>query len=185
MTLTAFGIDASLTGTAWCSLRGAGEGVEPAFDSSILPPRDRKGPERLLWIEHQIELVLDLHEPDIVVLEDYAFSRANQAHQIGELGGRLRCLLHQKPYPWVLVAPNARAKFGSGKGNAKKTAVVSAVSARTGIAFNTDDEADAFTLACMALDHYGVRHPLGDLPQTHRDALKKVSWPDLKDHAPA
>ena len=41
----------------------------------------------------------------------------------------------------------------------------------------TDDDADSTSLLAMALDYYG--QPLADVPDTHRRALRKPSWPDL------
>lgn len=112
---------------------------------------------------------------DAVWIEDYAFSRATHAHAKGELGGVLRWeIARENHIPVVLVKPNSRAMFATGKGNAPKPAVVSAVSARTGIVFPTDDHCDAFVIWCMAREANGFEHPMGVLPKTHLRALEKV-----------
>jgi crossover junction endodeoxyribonuclease RuvC len=110
-----------------------------------------------------------------VWLEDYAFSRAQHAHAKGELGGGIRMYLYKAGIPTVLVKPNSRAKFATGKGNAGKSAVVSAVSARTGIQFETDDHCDAFVLWCMAMEADGFPHPMAPVPKANLLGLDKVS----------
>lgn len=52
-----------------------------------------------------------------------------------------------------------------------------AIAARTGIAFATNDECDAWILRAMALDHYGAA--IFTMPVAHRVALEKPVWPEL------
>lgn len=113
---------------------------------------------------------------DLVVIEGYSFhSKGSQAHSIGELGGVIKVMLWEKCVPYVIATPSQRAKFGCGKGNAKKTEVVSAVSARTGIAWESDDECDAFLLQEMGLTRAGKERY--DWPVLNRSALEKIDWP--------
>ena len=91
-------------------------------------------------------------------MEGYSFaSRHSQAHSIGELGGVIRLLLWESGIPYVLIPPTCRAKFATGKGNASKNEVVSAVSARTGIVWSNpgaDDKCDAWILDEMVKTNF-------------------------------
>jgi Holliday junction resolvasome RuvABC endonuclease subunit len=136
------------------------------------------------------ELVMhpeDNVDVDVVVLEGYAYARANQAHQVGELGGVIRVALAEWGIPYVVVAPSALKLYATGKGNASKDNVVSAVSARTGIVFagkGANDRCDAWVLRQMGMAHYGVgtdvygTDALVPMPKHNRTALDKVDWPD-------
>lgn len=123
------------------------------------------------------ELLAGIDAPAVAV-EGYSFaSRNSQAHSIGELGGVIRLLLHERAVPYVVIPPTVRAKFATGRGNASKAEVVSAVSARTGIEWigkGADDLCDAFILEECLLSHWGqARYPW---PATHCVALESVDW---------
>lgn len=172
------GLDLSLTAT----------GVAGPAGTEVLRPGDLRGCDRLTWLR---QAVLDrcrncwtndgpyMDTADIVVLEDYAYSRANQAHQIGELHGVIRLALHEAEIPVALVAPTARAKYATGKGNAGKAEVLAAAIRRLGYDSHDDNEADALWLRQMAIDHYGLTLPSAPMPAANREALGKVDWPEI------
>lgn len=116
-----------------------------------------------------------------MVLEGYSFaSRNSQAHAIGELGGVVRLTMWNLCVPYVEVPPTCRAKFATGKGNAGKNEVVSAVSARTGIVWSgagADDLCDAWLLEEMGRIRLGDAR--FDWPASHLAALDKVDWTPL------
>lgn len=118
---------------------------------------------------------------DLIVLEDYAYSRANQAHQIGELHGVIRLALHEAEIPVALVAPTARAKYATGSGRAGKAEVLAAAIRRLGYDGHDDNEADALWLREMGRDWYWTDFPddYARVPESHRVALDKVDWPEL------
>lgn len=120
---------------------------------------------------------MPLNQP-IVCIEGYSFgSRNSQAHAIGELGGVVRLNLWELDIPFVEIPPTCRAKFATGKGNAAKNEVVSAVSARTGIVWSgkgADDMCDAWILEEMGRAHLGTSR--FDWPQVNLSALEKVDW---------
>lgn len=120
---------------------------------------------------------MPLHQP-IVCIEGYSFgSRNSQAHAIGELGGVVRLNLWELNIPFVEIPPTCRAKFATGKGNAAKNEVVSAVSARTGIVWSgkgADDMCDAWILEEMGRVRLGTQR--FDWPQVNLSALEKVDW---------
>lgn len=115
--------------------------------------------------------------PDLVLIEDYAFSAAAaHAHELGELGGAVKVALHEAGQPYVLVAPASLKKFATGKGNANKIAVAVAA-AKVGREFGDDNQCDAWWLQQMAIYRYiGA----GGSKTAYRDeTLSKITWPEL------
>ena len=134
------GIDLSLNSTGVVTL-----GPELYAETKIKP--DARGVVRLTEIEADLKKEIICYEPDIICLEDYSYASANQSHQIGELGGVIRVLLHLLMVNWRVVSPAQVKKFATGKGNASKVQVIKAVDKRWGIDTDSDDIADAFVLA--------------------------------------
>lgn len=160
------GIDASLTGTTIAT---------PAGIEKIVTRKT--GPDRLAYIRDRVLDIIDEFAPLVVFLEGYAFARPNQAHQIGELGGVLRVALWQAGHNVVEVAPAARAKWATGKGNASKDAVVSAVSARLGRSFESNDHVDAFVLRDIGMALATQQSELGELTKFRHEVLAKIRVP--------
>jgi crossover junction endodeoxyribonuclease RuvC len=125
--------------------------------------------------------LLETVDNPCVCVEGYSFaSRNSQAHSIGELGGVIRVALWEKQIPYVEIPPTTRAKFATGKGNAAKTEVMSAISARTGIVWSgkgADDMCDAWILEEMGLTTIG--HSRFDWPAVNLSALEKIDWNPL------
>lgn len=169
--LNTLGIDPSLTSTG-LSMSG----------QTLSIRRDSSGPQRLIEIRDQIMYTVHHNAIDCVSIEHYSYaSRNSQAHSIGELGGVLRVALYEAGIPTVEIPPTCRAKFATGKGNAGKPEVVSAVSARTGIVWNGGDGADrcdAWVLEEML--RYKLGQSVIDWPKSHTDALEKVDWSPLE-----
>jgi crossover junction endodeoxyribonuclease RuvC len=116
---------------------------------------------------------------DVVIIEGYSFGSpkgaANRAHQLGELGGVIRLMLHDLAIPHVDVPPANLKQYACGRGNASKEEVLTAAVRRLGYPGSSKDEADALWLYAMGTAHYlgvGVA-----LPAQHRGALVKVAWP--------
>lgn len=168
-----FGLDLSLTSTG---ISGNDEIL------SITTPS--KGAERLHLISEKILQIVTQAEKPAVLIEGYSFSSRNsQAHSIGELGGVVRLELWRKGIPFTDVAPTARAKFATGKGNANKAEVLSAISAKTGIVWSgssADDKCDAWILEEMGRCLAGTAR--FEWPQVSRSALEKIDWGRIKDH---
>lgn len=140
-----------------------------------------KDAKRLMEIRSEILKVVLENNIRAAVIEGYAFgARNSQAHKIGELGGVIRLCLFEKNIPYVEVPPTSRAKFATGRGNAAKTEVVSAVSARTGIIWTgkgADDMCDAWLLEEMGWTALGRPHY--DWPKSNTEALKNIDWSPL------
>ena len=140
------------------------------------------GVERLIEIsENIIKTILNLNV-DIVLIEGYSFaSRSGQAFSIGELGGVVRVAIKKIDKPYIEIPPTCRAKFATGRGNASKNEVISAISARTGIVWGNpgaDDKCDAWILEQMGLSYLGLSEH--KWPDVNLSALEKVDWGVLK-----
>jgi Holliday junction resolvasome RuvABC endonuclease subunit len=161
------GLDLSLTSTGY-SCDG---------DMDVIAVK-KKGVERLGAIRDEVMLVCREHRPDVVLIEGYSFaSRASQAHSIGELGGVIRLALYEDNYIFVEIPPTCRAKFATGRGNAAKTEVISAISARTGLVWEgkgADDMCDAWILEQMGRTHFGLSDQ--EWPKKNLEALESIDW---------
>lgn len=139
---------------------------------------EHKGPERLADISSQLLTFLNAIDDPGLVIEGYSFaSRNSHAHAIGELGGVVRLALWQRGIPFVEVPPTCRAKFATGRGNASKSEVVSAISARTGLVWGgkgADDMCDAFVLEEMGLT--ALDRARFFWPEINRSALLQIDW---------
>ncbi len=165
------GLDLSLTSS----------GVSISGSTRVVSSKHR-GVQRLSDLRQQFTQICQESQVTHAVIEGYSFgSRNSQAHSIGELGGVVRLLLHDLNIPFVEIPPTSRAKFATGRGNASKGEVISAISAKTGLVFagaGGNDECDAWVLEQMALTKIGLS------PYTWRKeqvvALDKVDWSALE-----
>lgn len=168
--LKLIGLDLSLTST----------GVSINEKTSIVSTK-AKGPERLSYINKTVlQICLD-EEINCAIIEGYSFaSRNSQAHSIGELGGCIRMTLWECGIPYIEIPPTSRAKFATGKGNAGKTEVISAISSKTGLVFSgsgADDECDAWILEQMGLAHLNKSEY--DWTAVQLSSLEKIDWVSL------
>jgi crossover junction endodeoxyribonuclease RuvC len=167
------GIDPSLTGTGIATTLGYCYKV--GRDGVTKLPLD----ERLAAVDELADqIVRHVGQPELVVIEEPAFSRAAggamERHALWWLVVRK---LRSNGLA-VAVAPiSTRMRYATGKGSATKSAVVDAVARRLPLFATGGDEdlADAAVLCAMGADRLG--EPLAALPATHRAALDAVKWP--------
>ncbi|MFC4912555.1 hypothetical protein [Actinomadura gamaensis] len=128
---------------------------------------------RLRQLADQIDA--QVRDVDLVVIEQPAYSRSQgSAHDRSGLWWLVVDRLHGRGIPVAEVAPTSRARYAAGRGNAGKDEVLAAAIRRyPDVPISGNDEADAYILAAMGLDHLG--HPPVVVPQTHRAALDKVA----------
>jgi Holliday junction resolvasome RuvABC endonuclease subunit len=143
-------------------------------------------PGRLDYIANRAEDLATNEGRDLVVIEDLPHHVAHGGTQLGMVHGVVRRMLwhHEAETscgPVVLIPPASLKRYATGKGNASKADIRVGILQRFGIDIPDDNAADAFVLRAMALDHYG--QPLTPMPQTHRQALDKVAWPQLEERA--
>lgn len=135
------------------------------------------GHERLAILRDRITALL-WADIDVVAIEGYAYGRVNKMADIGEWGGVARLALRDAGQTYVVIPPSNLKQYATGKGNASKAEVLVAAVTRLGYQGHDDNQADALWLRQMTLDAYG--HAGLAMPQTHRGALDKLTWPDLK-----
>jgi crossover junction endodeoxyribonuclease RuvC len=170
------GIDPSLTGFAMAS--SAKDDDFPLIVELASKPKSSALKARL----HRYEtFVSDIMEhvaecrPSLVMIEGYAYSRQGSVIFLGEFGILLRKALLEVTEV-IEVSPSALKKFATGKGNANKAKVTSALASRFGMEFSTDNEADAFALLQIALMWKGWVQP-----QTKYQELALQQLNDTRD----
>ena len=165
------GLDLSLTSTGFCI-----DGQTGIISTGL------NGVERLEAVRDDVKNLLVSNKIECVLLEGYSFaSRSGQAFSIGELGGVIRVAIYELGISLVEIPPTCRAKFATGKGNASKNEVISAVSARTGIVWGNpgaDDKCDAWILEEMGLAYLGESRYAW--PEINLSALEKIDWSPIE-----
>ena len=169
--LSILGIDLSLKATGLAH----GWGTETLTFPDEVDTLDRIDKiERRVW-----ELVVT---PCVAVLEGPSFrSNLPSAHERAGLWWGVRRTLRDMSVPVAVVTPAAVKKYATGNGTASKQEVLAAVIRRypdfTG---TNDNEADAYVLRAMGLDHYGLRYCDLQVPKPNRAALTKIKWPEVR-----
>lgn len=138
------GVDASLTKTGVARTDGT--------LCTIKLRSNLKGYERLFPMARAIDA--ELAGPlELVVLEGYSMHAPGALALIraAELGGLLRSRLSTHGMPFVDVPPSTLKKYATGKGNAKKEAML-AYALEAGAHATNDDEADAYWLRQIGLE---------------------------------
>jgi crossover junction endodeoxyribonuclease RuvC len=150
------GLDLSLTSTGAVVLGPGEEQGDFCTEESLVIKSKYKGEARLEHLREQIMVLVSLNQPDLIVIEGYAFGRPNAMAPIAELGGVVKHSLYINGWPFILVPPTRVKKFACGKGNAKKDEVRLGVYKRWGFEAKTNDEVDAYALARVGLAYLGV-----------------------------
>lgn len=169
MTAQVIGLDLSLTGT----------GVALPDGSSLTITSRHRGVERLAELRDTVARLV-LAGCDLVAIEGYSMGTARQsshAHGLGELGGVIRLQLHDLDIRYVDIPPASLKRYATGKGNANKNDMLLAAARRLGYDGNSNDEADALWLRAMTLDACAT--PIVELPVANREALSKITWPEV------
>jgi len=139
--------DLSFTGTGWAQYRKTG------IETGLIKSNPSDTPlNRMIQIADSVAKTALGHYPrNLIVLEGFAYGRANQAHQMGGLGYIVREALQDNGFKWIDVAPSALKKFVSGSGNANKDLVLKNVYKRFGFDTNDSNVADAVGLLYVGL----------------------------------
>lgn len=172
------GLDLSLTNTGWAILNNEGDEI---VAGGIIKPKERRGIERLEYIEDEIKLVLKNHNPLFIAIEGYSFGsrlgKSNAVFGIGELGGVARLCLYKEGRDWIDIAPTVLKKYVTGTGNAKKDIVIKEVFRKWKFDTNNNNVADAYSLSQMARTIFKIRTgkmKIDDLLRYEQEALKKI-----------
>jgi len=116
---------------------------------------------------------------DLVVLEGLALRANGGGHaELAGLHSLITVGLWEREQLFVEIPPATLKKAATGRGNAQKPDLRVELLKRAGFDIADDNEVDAWWLRYAALHHYG--HAPFDVPQSHRDAIEKIDWPQLE-----
>lgn len=170
--LHVIGIDLSLTATGVACKHGTEVITSKGREDDTVFDRHH----RLLRIREDI--LSWCRDADLVVIEQPAYSRVGgHNHDRSGLWWLTLHALFATGRPVAEVAPTVRAKYATGKGNASKDQVLSAVVRRfpEELTVTSNNAADALTLCAMGHDAFD--DPIVTMPAAHREALHAVRWP--------
>lgn len=168
------GVDPSLTKTARCLVIDG----EPYIRVTETSPKLGDAAEKLDRMRFQVEQIVDWSAKAQVVIVE-GLSHASQGAATRDLAGLWWLMMDRLRHHGACVAvaaPQTRAKWATGKGNASKFVVGQHVAKRwPDVELRDDNEADSLALASMGL------HVVGTLPWTPTkpqiEALDALSWP--------
>ncbi|MEU1880873.1 hypothetical protein ABZ470_26500 [Streptosporangium sp. NPDC020072] len=180
MTPHIVGLDISITstgmatGVGWCEKVGR-DGV------TKLPLRAKY--QVLNDLASRIIVLTSAEKADLVLVEKLVFNR-----QDGGRGGagersylyyRTMGIIADAGVPVVEVPQATLKTYALGKGVGSKTEIVDSIARRLPVFVTggNHDMADAAVLAAMGADYLG--HPLAIMPQAHRVALDRMTWPEV------
>jgi len=117
---------------------------------------------------------MDGERLDLAVIESPAYSRSmGKSHERSGLWWMLYGELVEFKIPVLVVRPNLRAKYATGKGTSSKDEVLLAASRRyPDVAMRNNNEADAVVLAAMGARFLGA--PVDSLPKANLDAMNTL-----------
>ena len=154
--MIAIGIDLSVSSTGFVVLESSDKGPPIVLEEAVIKPNSKlKGVSRYLDITRTIMQKIYSRNYDVIVLEGYSLNLrfASSVIPLVELGGILRFLFVTDKIKWVEVKATQLKKFVTGKGNAKKEQMLLQVFKRWGYETDSNDLADAYSLACMGLGY--------------------------------
>ena len=164
------GLDPSLTSTGICTGDDCCIAYHPCDEETA----------RLANIRNYVLGVCLEESIKCVIMEGYSYGSRTRAHALGELGGVLKVAFDEAWIPFVIVPPTSRAKFATGRGNAGKAEVISAVSFRTKRSWSgkgVEDRIDAWVLREMGLQRLGESQY--KWPAENLKALDNIDWEPL------
>lgn len=177
-------VDQSLTGTAFAGL----EDGKQFLLETVKHDESVRGFERIERILKRMRSILEEHKPLIFVMEDYSGgANVNTMIPLVELGGCIKLTLHQTGYQTgreavlrgskVLLIQSVQSmkKFMLGHGTVSKdSSYLLKVYQRLHIAFEDDNQADAYMHAQMAGLVYKVTRgelPISNLSSVQQEAI--------------
>ena len=144
------GIDPGTATTGYGVVEKQGNKVSYVSCGAILTDKNVTMPERLLTIYTQLNRLLDVHEPDVVVTEQLFFSNnVTTAMQVGRTVGVVLLTAAQRGLPWVEYRPVEVKMAVVGYGAAEKKQVQYMVKQLLNLEKppKPDDAADALAIA--------------------------------------
>lgn len=173
------GIDLSLTSTGIAVAEDGEFRVQRVTSKGTANDTLRQRHSRLSLLTSRVTEATRL--ADLVVIEQPAYSQSGGSHhdRSGVWWLVLDGVINQVGADVVEVPPTTLKKYASGKGNASKDDMLTAVIRRyPHIEFSGNDEADAVALMAMGLRAVGS--PIEDETKYITEAMAKVAWPPLE-----
>ncbi len=116
--------------------------------------RDESAGMRLLRFRSKLQEVITLDRPELVVFEQTAGRFKSALIVQAEIHGVMKTVLDDDGIPYKSYAATAIKKFATGKGNAKKDAMIRSCVEKLGITPVDDNHADAIWLYKIAQEDY-------------------------------
>lgn len=138
-----------------------------------------RGDERLAYLE--AEIVSFIRPADLVVMEgpSYGHSGPRFHEDLAGLRVLVRRYCHRHQIPYAVIPPSNLKQYTTGRGNAMKGEVRSAIADRYGVhteGVGRYDMADAYGALAAASDWLG--QPLAAVPERNAKALAGCQWPE-------
>ena len=144
------GIDPGTATTGYGIVEKQGNNVTYVTCGAILTDKSAPMPERLATIYAQLNRLLDVHEPDVIVTEQLFFSNnVTTALQVGRTVGVVLLAAAQRGLPWMEYRPVEVKMAVVGYGGAEKKQVQYMVTQLLKLdkVPKPDDAADALAIA--------------------------------------
>lgn len=144
------GIDPGIATTGFGVLQKTGQQIESVDFGAITTPPNQPAPERLLLIYDQLNYLLDLHNPDVLVTERLFFARnETTAFGVGRTIGVALLAAAQRGLPWAEYPPATVKQAVVGYGAADKKQVQYMIQRILNLPKppRPDDAADALAIA--------------------------------------
>lgn len=168
------GVDPS-THTGICALERAKTMEVPRIWAAYeVPKPDGKGLPRARLIASAVESAAVKHNPNVVMIEGYAFANRDSLAMMVEIGTLIRDRLWKSGFQWVDVAPTQLKKFVLGKGAGKKDQMRLGVYKRWGFEHESDNVVDAYGLAAIGL---ALMEQMPGLIQPQIEVISKLPVP--------
>lgn len=166
-------VDPSLTGMGVMFMTKDGQMEYAEFSSK--PQKTLEGRlKRYNDLAGSVQRLIKYHVPKLCLIEGYAFgAKGASVVSLGEFGGILRNSIVGISDVTIEVPPTVLKKFVTGKGNAKKLDVVSALSSKYAITFKSDNHADAFGLALLGRAVLGYMELTNNHQRDAADVVRK------------
>lgn len=168
------GLDLSLTHTGWCLLKECKDNLKLGRDSIVIQEESKmylqiesgvietnnsdNHIERIIKIEQKVKLLT--RGVDLVVIENYAYSRQYNREVLAELQGVIKRCLYINQIPFIIVPTQYIKKILTGNGKLSGKQIKEIIKKETekkyGICFNTDHECEAFGLALIGINYLNM-----------------------------
>ncbi|MEO6628111.1 MAG: hypothetical protein ABIP03_06025 [Aquihabitans sp.] len=162
------GLDLSLSRTGVADTDGFTAVIKPS-------PAKLRGGERLACLAGQLDPILILASPDLVVIEAHSNRSIGIAGKLAkaEWHGVVLERVYRTGAKVAMVPPSTLKLWATGNGSADKDQMI-AFALAEGWPGGTDDEADAWHLRTA-----GLAHLTGNASAVRRAFLDAVDWPEV------